>query len=114
MPINEDRLYKYVGERLKLHRLRLRHTQEEMAQLVNVSRTSITNIEAGIQKPPLHVIYELCHKMQIEPGVLLPAVALVTAGSNQDVLEHAGQAEELGLSNTALLLRELSDRRSQE
>lgn len=37
-----------------------RMTQAELAALVDLERTSITNIEKGAQKLSLHVLYKIC------------------------------------------------------
>lgn len=78
--INEKRLYAALGLRLK----RLREsqdgplgklTQSALAQGVGLERTSITNIERGNQKVPLHVLYRICEVMQISISDLLPPLA---------------------------------------
>jgi transcriptional regulator with XRE-family HTH domain len=72
MKIDETLLYKEIGRRLKERRLALGLTQEQLAEASDVLRTSITNLEAGRQKTPLHVLYELCAVLEIEIVELLP------------------------------------------
>jgi transcriptional regulator with XRE-family HTH domain len=72
MKIDETLLYKEIGKRLKKRRLELTLTQEQLAEASDVLRTSITNLEAGRQKTPLHVLYELCAVLKIEIAELLP------------------------------------------
>ncbi len=73
--INEDALYEQIGKRLKTLRLGDKNrqlTQEKLADSVSLERTSITNIEAGKQRVPLHVLYELCNALNIEISEVLP------------------------------------------
>ena len=70
--MDPDLLYKIVGERIKTARLDAGLSQAELAEASGHLRTSITNIESGRQKPPLHVLYELCSHLGIEPVSILP------------------------------------------
>jgi transcriptional regulator with XRE-family HTH domain len=76
--IDEKRLYEALGSRLK--RLREAHvngprgrlTQGALAELVGLERTSITNIENGNQKVPLHVLYRICEQLNAAVPEVLP------------------------------------------
>lgn len=46
--------------------------QEELAQRVGLSRTSITNIESGRQRLLLDHLYALAGAFGVEPGQLIP------------------------------------------
>lgn len=87
--IDERRLYQVLGERLKKLRegsvgIRGRMTQAELAKLVNLERTSITNIEKGEQKVPLHVIFRICEVLKIPVTEVIPS--LIEVQSNEEVL----------------------------
>ena len=78
--VDEKRLYTALGVRLK----RLREadrgphgklTQGALAQEVGLGRTSITNIEHGNQKVPLHVLYRICEVLHVPIAELLPPLA---------------------------------------
>jgi transcriptional regulator with XRE-family HTH domain len=73
MKVDETLLYKEIGQRVKAKRLKLKLTQGQLANAAGVLRTSITNLEAGRQKTPLHVLYELCAVLEIEMVELLPS-----------------------------------------
>lgn len=80
--IDEGKLYKVLGERLRKLRetqdgARGRMTQAELAANVTLERTSITNIEKGGQKVPLHVLFRLCEVLKVPVAELLPAIAEV-------------------------------------
>lgn len=72
MKIADAELYRIVGERLRERREEMELKQSDVAAEVGLRRTSITNIEAGKQKPPLHVLYGLCLALDIELSQLLP------------------------------------------
>lgn len=78
--INQDRLYSFIGEQLKSHREKQGLTQGDLAGLVRLERTSITNIEGGKQKLPIHVLYGVCKALSIAPSDVLPRI--------EDVLEE--------------------------
>jgi transcriptional regulator with XRE-family HTH domain len=78
--IDEDRLYAAIGRELrKLREAKQgatgRLTQGELASLVGLERTSITNIESGNQKVPLHVLYRLCEELGAPVQQVLPPIA---------------------------------------
>jgi transcriptional regulator with XRE-family HTH domain len=68
--------YKGIGERVRAKRLRQNVTQEGLAKLVGLTRTSLTNIEKGRQKILLHTFADLAAALQVEPSDLLPSEKL--------------------------------------
>jgi transcriptional regulator with XRE-family HTH domain len=83
--VDEKRLYAALGMRLKRLREAERRpsgklTQSALAKEVGLERTSITNIERGNQKVPLHVLYRICEVLQVPVTDLLP-----TLGEGQSV-----------------------------
>jgi transcriptional regulator with XRE-family HTH domain len=65
-------LYKEFGDRLRARRKAAKLTQSELAERVGLTRTSITNIEAGRQHVVLHQLFMLASKVGAEPHELLP------------------------------------------
>ncbi len=72
MNVNERELYRIVGSRIRQRREKLKLSQNKIADDVGVQRTSITNIESGRQKPPLHLLYSICLALKIELADVLP------------------------------------------
>jgi transcriptional regulator with XRE-family HTH domain len=72
IPPFSARLHKFTGARIRNHRLALRMKQEDLAQRVGLSRTSITNIESGRQRLLLDHLYELAGALGVEPTELIP------------------------------------------
>jgi DNA-binding XRE family transcriptional regulator len=101
--VDEGRLYKALGERLKVHRERQdtargKMTQAKLAQEVGLERTSITNIERGNQKVPLHVLYRICEALQVPINEVLPPLLDIKAADEQPMLEEvtfAGRTEKV-------------------
>jgi DNA-binding XRE family transcriptional regulator len=82
--IDERRLFKEVGQKIRQLREaqtggRARLTQAELAEMVGLERTSITNIEKGNQKVPLHVLYRICEALRAPISDVMPSVANVQA-----------------------------------
>lgn len=50
-------------------------SQRALADAVNVSRTSIANIESGRHRVQIHVLYKLAAALGVEPHDLLPHVS---------------------------------------
>lgn len=65
-------VYVWISKHLKERRTALKLTQQEVAARTELTRTSLANIEAGRQHPPLHIIYQLCEVLDIEPSDMLP------------------------------------------
>ena len=86
--VDEKRLYQALGRRIRSLReqpsgARGRMTQAQLAQLVEMERTSITNIEKGNQKVPLHVLYRICEVLGTEPAQLLPSLSEIRPSESQ-------------------------------
>ncbi len=85
MQVNETLLYHLIGTTIKQQRRKADMTQEQLADAVGVLRTSITNIEAGRQKPPLHLLYEVCIALGVEVATILPTNATVSQPTTKSV-----------------------------
>jgi len=81
--LNEDELYKIVGENLASARKSLlKITQLDMAERLNLTRTSISNIERGKQKAPLSLIYMYCLEVNKEITDILPNLSELSKDGN--------------------------------
>jgi transcriptional regulator with XRE-family HTH domain len=67
-----ERLYEQFGRRLRSLREEAGLTQDQVAERVNLKRTSITNIESGRQHIALHQLFLLAAAVGKSPGDLLP------------------------------------------
>lgn len=101
-------LYQKIGERLKKSRLKLSMTQAQLAEKIGgMRRTSITNIEAGRQHPPLNVLYDLCEALGLEIMDVLPTIAELQE-TDYVPMKIDGKIKKLP-PKSAKLLRELID-----
>lgn len=104
--INEKALYAGIGKRLKAIRTASsgRHyTQERLASLVNLERTSISNIEAGNQRVPLHVLYELCNSLGVEITEVLPSYEEISEQRETEIVMLGGESYDVNPQIAALV-----------
>jgi transcriptional regulator with XRE-family HTH domain len=65
-------IYVELGKRIRAARKGKRLTQARLAEVVSLTRTSITNIEKGRQKLLIHTLYDLAGALGVSPRDLLP------------------------------------------
>jgi len=80
-----DRLYRAFGDQVKAYRDQSEMTQQQLGELVGLSRTSITNIERGRQHVSLHHIFAIAGALKVSPAALLPPAETVGNGDNLDL-----------------------------
>jgi DNA-binding XRE family transcriptional regulator len=56
---DQEMLYKNLGLNIKKARTDKGYKQDSFAQMLNLSRASIVNIEKGRQRPTIHLLYEI-------------------------------------------------------
>lgn len=80
----QDEFYLALGSLVRKARLSLNLTQKQLADLLHLNRTSITNIEKGKQKILAHTLVELAERLEIPVNELLPKKAgkLKTSAGN--------------------------------
>jgi transcriptional regulator with XRE-family HTH domain len=71
-----DDLYAEVGRRLRTARKRARLTQAQLADTINMSRSSVANLEAGRQRMPLHLLIWIARVIHVSPADLLPEASM--------------------------------------
>lgn len=69
---HQDEFYEDLGSRVRQARLALNLTQEQLADLLDLNRTSITNIEKGKQKILAHTLVDLAENLKTTVAELLP------------------------------------------
>jgi transcriptional regulator with XRE-family HTH domain len=92
--MDEQHLYRLIGERLRTRRMAMGLTQEDLAARAGIRRTSITNIESGRQKLPIHLLYQLCAILGVEIGAVLPTQAEIGVRLTQPI-DVAGVTREV-------------------
>src|SRR5579885_929999 len=103
--LDSDRLYKLIGERVRQIReaQEPRMSQDQLAKILGLKRTSITNIERGNQKPTLDTLYRFCEHFGISLSEVAPSLSDVThtparpvvvGGKSQEVSEKVASLVE--------------------
>jgi transcriptional regulator with XRE-family HTH domain len=118
--MNEDLLYEIVGEKVRAARehTRPKLSQTKLAETVGLSRASVVNIEAGRQRAPLHVLWQIAEVLGTELTEFLPRQAEFTVRDEPAALDPltAAQIEREARGDTVtrrLLTRFVSRARSQ-
>ncbi|WP_234347660.1 helix-turn-helix transcriptional regulator [Streptomyces specialis] len=78
-----------MGSRLRAERLHANLTQEALAHLAGVERTSIIRIELGHSSPRLDRLLRVAHVLGIDPARLMPGGPR-PGGSSQPGPEEPG------------------------
>jgi transcriptional regulator with XRE-family HTH domain len=82
-----DELYHELGRKIRQaregHSQRL--SQEVLAKRLGISRASVVNIEAGRQRAPLHLVWQIAELLGTDLTVLIP--------SREELLAPASQVE---------------------
>jgi transcriptional regulator with XRE-family HTH domain len=91
--LDEGKLYVELGKRVQqLRRMQSPlMSQAQLAAILGLTRTSVTNLERGTQKITLGTLYRLCETFGKPVAEILPALVDVSAGAEQSVTV-AGQA----------------------
>ena len=64
--------YQQLGANIRKYRILRKLSQDALAKLVGLTRTSLTNIEHGRQHPPLHTFCEIVGQLKADISELLP------------------------------------------
>jgi len=70
-PSHPEQIYQQVGRILRARREQLQLTQNEVAEAVGLSRTSVTNIESGRQALLLHQLQRFALILRLDPRDVL-------------------------------------------
>ena len=71
-----DQLYSILGKLVRTRREQAKLTQDELAQRVGLTRTSISNIESGRQKIQVHTLYTIAEALHVPADALLPLTGM--------------------------------------
>lgn len=86
--------YAEVGRRIRQTREERGLTQEALAELVSLTRTSITNIEKGRQKILAHTLVDLATALRVAPATLLPESNTTADSELDELLKERSRAEQ--------------------
>lgn len=75
LPRDGDAFHRAFGDAVRVARDRAGMTQAELAKAVGLTRTSITNVEAGRQRPLLCQAYDLAQALSVSLDALMAQCA---------------------------------------
>lgn len=60
-----------IGNRIRQYREKKKLTQKQLADLIGVSNSRVSNWEKGINRPDADIIAGICRALDVSPSVLL-------------------------------------------
>ena len=60
-----------IGNRIRKYRKDRGLTQEQLADMINVSKGRISNWEQGINRPDADILADMCRALKVSPSELL-------------------------------------------
>lgn len=104
-------LYSAVGKKIRSHRTDKGFSQEQIAEAVHLTRTSIVNIEKGRQRTPLHLLFAIARFLHIEPTSLIPTMEEIEAempkSSLKEILANRDDLDPKEIESLKSLLKDL-------
>lgn len=72
--MDETALYELIGRKIREKRIAKESglSQDKLAELLNMSRASIVNIEAGRQRPPVHILWKIAEFLNTKISEVMP------------------------------------------
>jgi transcriptional regulator with XRE-family HTH domain len=67
-----EALYRKLGRKIRDARERSGLSQQRLADRLAISRASIVNVEAGRQRPPLHLLWKIAEALGTDLVLLIP------------------------------------------
>jgi transcriptional regulator with XRE-family HTH domain len=116
----EERLYTAIGQRIRQYRQQRGLKQADLAEApnVNLTRTSISNIEKGLQGVQLPTLYAIAQVLEVAVFNLLPDSDEIYKDKSVDhliadrqLLDLEGKPHELDREERHLLAQLLSPRK---
>jgi transcriptional regulator with XRE-family HTH domain len=106
--LQQAEFYRRLGANIRECRERRKLSQEAVARMVGLTRTSLTNIESGRQHPPLHTFCEIMEQLDADYTELIPRRPRATIAA--DLQERARQQvrgeDELAFIKTGIGIKE--------
>lgn len=73
--MSKSSFYSELGRRVKKRRTELKLTQDALASELGLQRTSIANLETGLQRISAEAVVILASALRVSPAELLPSVS---------------------------------------
>jgi transcriptional regulator with XRE-family HTH domain len=100
--ISTDRLNIIFGSKLSSLRRARGISQSELGKKLDLSRTTIANLERGIQNVQLHQVFTLAQALDADPVTLIPTWSeVVPEGARPEILLNQLRSQLANLSGEA-------------
>lgn len=99
-------LYIIIGNKIKSLRTEINLSQEVLSKHLNLSRSSISNIELGRHQIPLFLLYELSQLFNIDINELIPSWDEIQLSLNSDNSELSKMLNDQNLNENQKTLLE--------
>ena len=70
--VDLDKFYEMMGARIKAARSKSEINQDALAEYLDLTRTSISNIETGRQRPAIHLLIQISRILKMSLLDLIP------------------------------------------
>lgn len=105
----KDSLYKVIGEKIKSRRQELKISQlklsedlKNLSENIELSRSSISNIEVGRHQIPLHVLYAICQLLKLDVKEILPSYEEIVQFATSDTSNYSEYLKSNNLNKNTL------------
>ena len=107
-PVHQTEFYRKLGANIRRCREQRKLSQDAVAKMAGLTRTSLTNIESGRQHPPLHTFCEIADQLGADYGELIPKRprAGITAELQERARQQVRGEDELTFIRTGIGLQE--------
>ncbi|WP_158259094.1 helix-turn-helix domain-containing protein [Flagellimonas meridianipacifica] len=85
----KEAIYKIIGERIKSQRESLNISQLKLSEKLDISRSSISNIEVGRHQIPLHVLYEISRVLELDTKEFLPTYGEIVSFATSEIADYS-------------------------
>ena len=89
-----DAIYRDIGSKVRQARSQRGATQGELASRVNLTRTSISNIEAGRQRVTIYALLRMAEALDVAPATLLPDLRSLPSADVDLLIKRGARPEE--------------------
>jgi transcriptional regulator with XRE-family HTH domain len=79
----KSNLYEIIGLRIKNFRENKKISQTELGDKVELTRSSVANIESGRQKVQIDTLYNIAQTLEVEIQDLLPKLVELSSDNNE-------------------------------
>lgn len=89
-----DAIYRDIGSKVRQARSEKGTTQGELASRAHLTRTSISNIEAGRQRVTIYALLRMAEALDVAPATLLPDLRSLPTADVDVLIERGASPDE--------------------